>query len=228
MSGGPLIQFFEAIQSGDIRMAISALSYAVVILLFAFPLHELAHALAADRFGDDTPRRAGRITLNPFKQLDLLGSALFLLFGFGWASVPINSNNFRGNWRLKETLVALAGPAANLLLAGGFALLLRVAEAAFVASGAAGGEDSWLFIAMDVLNRAVLINLFLLFFNLVPVPPLDGSRILMAYASDGVRNVFASFGMYGWMIIIALGQLGIIRAMILPPTQALYRLLTGF
>jgi Zn-dependent protease len=216
--GGPLFEFVEALQNGDIPAAIIAVLSAAIVLLLAFPLHELGHALAADRFGDDTPRLAGRITLNPFKQLNLLGSALFLLFGFGWASVPVNSANFRGNWRLKEVLVALAGPAMNLLLAIIFALIVRGMTVADASGPVA-----------DIIGRVafygVLINVFLAVFNLLPIPPLDGSRVILAYASQGVRETVMMFGQYGFFIIMLLNQAGILDRLINPPISALLRLL---
>ncbi len=219
--GGPLFSFVNALQAGDTVSAIVALLSAAVVLLLAFPLHELGHALAADRFGDDTPRLAGRITLNPIKQLNVLGSVLFLLFGFGWASVPVNSANFRGNWRLKEALVALAGPAMNVLLAVVFALILHGMSLA----GVGGDRDGLLGIISRVAVYGVFINVFLAVFNLLPIPPLDGVRIILAYASQGLRDAVWAFGQYGFLVIVLLGQAGILNRLIEPPMFALLRLL---
>jgi Zn-dependent protease len=99
--------------------------YRVLILLIVFPAHELAHALAATRMGDPTPREHGRLTLNPFKHLDLYGSLMFIIAGIGWASTPINPANFGENRRLKLGLVSLAGPATNLLRRSTFSAGLR-------------------------------------------------------------------------------------------------------
>lgn len=218
--GGPLIGLINGISTGSIEDIITYSALIVVILLIAFPLHELAHAVTADRLGDDTPRMAGRITLNPFKHLSLMGSVLFLVAGFGFATTPVNPGNFRGDWRMKHALVAIAGPIMNLLIALVFALIYRALTAA------ADADSTMLMtVARFVCVLAVQINLFLAFFNLIPIPPLDGSTIMLAFASDGVRNVVMQFGQYGWLVLIVLSQAGILSMLINPPVRALFGLL---
>lgn len=147
----------------------------IIILIFSVILHEVAHGYMADKLGDPTARFAGRLTLNPIVHIDLFGSiilpaALFLSGSpimFGWAKpVPYNPHNIRG--RMGEALVALAGPATNLLLAIVFGLLLRV--------GLGAGDPD----IPSILYMIVHINVLLAIFNLLPIPPLDGSKIMSA------------------------------------------------
>ncbi|MFZ2593924.1 MAG: site-2 protease family protein [Minisyncoccia bacterium] len=147
----------------------------IIILIFSVILHEVAHGYMADKLGDPTARFAGRLTLNPIVHIDLFGSiilpaALFLSGSpimFGWAKpVPYNPHNIRG--RMGEALVALAGPATNLLLAIVFGLLLRV--------GLGAGDPD----IPSILYMIVHMNVLLAIFNLLPIPPLDGSKIMSA------------------------------------------------
>ena len=174
--------------------------YRVLILLIVFPAHELAHALAATRMGDPTPREHGRLTLNPFKHLDLWGSVMFIVAGIGWASTPINPANFGENRRLKMGLVSLAGPATNL----GLAVLGVVPFYIF-------GWPSPLNPATTVLPEAeyfftlfIVLNLLLAFFNLIPFAPLDGAQVLGALIPDGLTAKYEAVQRYGFYILIVL------------------------
>src|SRR2546422_1034285 len=139
-------------------------------VLIAATCHEFAHALVADRLGDPTARQLGRLSLNPLVHLDLLGTLFFVLFSFGWARpVPVNDRNF-ANPRLGMLLVAVAGPLANVALAFALGLLVQT-------QGLAG--TLW----GDLASMLVWINIVLAVFNLIPIPPLDGSRILEALLS---------------------------------------------
>lgn len=144
---------------------------AALVLSLAF--HEFAHAYVADRLGDPTPRRYGRVTLNPIKHLDPFGTLLLLLAGFGFAKpVPINPNNL-GRW---GTLwVAAAGPISNLLIAVLTAVLMKIF---------AGN-----FLAVQILGIVLGINVVLAVFNLIPIPLLDGSRILGALVPSLGRSL---------------------------------------
>lgn len=149
----------------------------VVVLLVAFPIHELAHALTADYFGDDTPRMYGRITLNPFAHLDLFGSLLLILAGFGWAKpVPVNEYALAARSRIAPALVALAGPASNLALGliSGFIL-----ATGFVPVPSA--PSRFLPSFYEVLYIFSVINFVLAFFNLIPLFPLDGEKIAVRF-----------------------------------------------
>ncbi|HKJ27596.1 MAG TPA: site-2 protease family protein [Anaerolineales bacterium] len=147
----------------------------LVVLLVAFPLHELAHALTADYFGDDTPRLHGRLSLNPLTHLDVFGSLTLVLVGFGWAKpVPVSEYNLQRNWHYAPALVAFAGPLANFVLAclGGFLLSTGLFPAPLTASRTIPTMYELLYIFS-------LINFVLFFFNLIPLFPLDGEKILL-------------------------------------------------
>ncbi|NLF63369.1 MAG: site-2 protease family protein [Chloroflexi bacterium] len=181
---------------GDITVPLF-IAFAFTALL-AFAYHEFAHALVADRLGDDTPRRFGRMTLNPFVHLDLFGTLMLLLAGFGWASTPVNPRNLRGNPRTAHAIVAIAGPIANALMAvlWGLPLMTGLVEMSFAPDGAI------LPTVYQVCYTGVLINLVLFAFNLMPIPPLDGFTILvgllpveMAYRLEPLRQ-------YGTIILL--------------------------
>ncbi len=144
--------------------------FRLAILTLAFPIHEFAHAWTATRFGDETPRRAGRLTLNPFAHLDLWGTLLFLFTGFGWARpVPISPYALRS--RRAYFWVAFAGPLSNLLLAVAAAILYRLAWGGLPHTGING-------VLLQFLGSVVFFDLLLFFFNLIPIPPLDGDKVI--------------------------------------------------
>ena len=176
----------------------------LLILLIAFPIHELAHALVADRLGDSTPRSHGRITLNPFAQLNLLGSILIIAFGLGWAYVPINPSALRPNPRTGHMLVAVAGPIANLILAVLAALLWRALNPALqILDNPALDRHTF-----NILSQFAWINVALLFFNLIPIPPLDGFPILKGLLPYQLAYQLERIQPYGFLIFFALFFLG--------------------
>ena len=152
------------------------------IILISLPVHESAHAYVSYKLGDPTARNLGRITLNPVKHFDLLGFICMLIFRFGWAKpVPINSRNFKKP-RRDMALSALAGPASNLLLAFLGVILYNVAILIF--SGVEFGSERALSVAWVTVEFFFLfayLNINLAVFNFIPVPPLDGSRILYVF-----------------------------------------------
>lgn len=182
---------------------------AIVILLFSVILHEVMHGLAALYFGDHTAENAGRLTLNPIPHIDPIGTilvpALFLLpalfggssgFIVGWAKpVPVNPLNFT-NIRKGELIVALAGVAANFALAGIATIIFHLLPASLVNSSGIP--------IFDVLAFAVTINLILGVFNLIPIPPLDGSRIVLSQLPYNLARKFESLERYGFLIIMFL------------------------
>lgn len=141
-----------------------------IVLLTAFPVHECAHALVAHWLGDDTAKNQGRISLNPLRHLDPIGTVFMLLAGFGWAKpVPINTNNFK-NRKVGMAVSSLAGPFSNVLMSYVSIILCKILT--YSSSG-----NSYLDALADVFWYATILNLGLAVFNLLPVPPLDGSRI---------------------------------------------------
>ncbi|WP_283125026.1 site-2 protease family protein [Angelakisella massiliensis] len=153
----------------------------VIVLLTALPVHECAHAMMASRLGDQTARNLGRATLNPLVHLDPFGSILMLFTGFGWAKpVPVMSRNFK-NVSVKKgmILVAVAGPLSNLALSLAFMVIYKLI---FLVAGGMGlltASDS-IFALGIILETMITLNIGLAVFNLLPVPPLDGSRLLTA------------------------------------------------
>jgi len=172
-------------------------------ILFALVIHECAHGLAADRLGDPTPRYAGRLTLNPLRHLDPIGTAMLFLVRVGWARpVPVNPAYFV-NPKMGMILVSLAGPGANMAGALGCGLLLRLA--APIASGPA----TWVMEAMAaILAWGMIINLILAAFNLLPVPPLDGSKILMGVLPTRGEWAYRRLERWGLPLLLALVFVG--------------------
>ncbi len=167
-----------------------------VPILYSIIIHELAHGWVANRLGDPTAKLAGRLSLNPLKHLDPVGTLMLLFFGFGWAKpVPINLGNIQ-NKRKGLIMVSAAGIAANIALA--FAALLG----GRLLSPSASGEIKL------ILYYMAQINIILAAFNLIPIPPLDGSKILMGFMSSRFQYSFSRLEPYGFFIIIGLLYIG--------------------
>jgi Zn-dependent protease len=173
----------------------------MVTLLVAFTVHELAHAVTADYLGDPTSRNMGRITLNPIKHLDPFGTIMLLLAGFGWAKpVMVNPMNMRGNPRTSMAIVAVAGPLSNIVLAILTALVFRLELANFTLLPPSGTVPP-----LDyLLSTFIWINLILAFFNLIPVPPLDGSKILYAFLPAEIVFRLRPVEQFGFIILIGI------------------------
>lgn len=155
------------------QLLLTIFGYAALVFVM-LPVHELAHAWVATRLGDDTPRWHGRLSFNPLKHLDPIGTVMLVLFGFGYArAVPINPRNF-SNPKRDTALTALAGPAANVLMALLSLLLFRVVKLA------TGNKLLLAYAGVILVQVFAHINLQLAIFNLLPIPPLDGSRIFSA------------------------------------------------
>ena len=174
-------------------------------VLVGFTIHEFSHAIVADRLGDTTPRDQGRLTLNPVAHIELIGLLMILFVGFGWAKpVQINPDNFK-NPKKDDILVSLAGPLSNLLFGIGFGLLLKllmtVASGVFYIAGF--GE-----ILYQIIAYFIWINFLLAVFNLFPIPPLDGSHILLSLIPDRYSGFKTAFSRYGRFILIAAILLG--------------------
>ena len=215
--GGPLIGAIQALGQGDWLGVLAEVVVLAVLLLVCFPVHEMAHALVAKWLGDDTGEQLGRITLNPLAHLDPIGAILFALFGFGWAKpVPVNLNRLNGNPRVSFALVALAGPVSNLLMALIFGILFQIISPLGASTA-----------VRLTLVTAVSLNVILALFNLIPVPPLDGSRILAVLLPPSAQGIMDQISRYGFMIVAALSYSGILGLLIGQPASALTRLLLG-
>jgi Zn-dependent protease len=194
------------------------------VLLISLTVHEAAHAWTADRLGDPTARVLGRVSLNPIVHIDLIGTVILPLIAafsrlplIGWAKpVPVNPRNLRYP-RRDFMIVAAAGPISNLLQAVIAAIVLRAANAAMPA-----GVPGW---AYAVLTLAVEINLLLAFFNLIPVPPLDGGNVLLGLLPPRAAAVYSQLRQYGFIVLYALLLTGIASEIIMPPMQFFARIL---
>lgn len=198
-----------------------------VTAVFAFAYHEFAHAIVADRLGDPTPRSYGRISLNPIVHLNAFGLIMLFLAGFGWATTPVNPGQLRGNPRTSMAIVAVAGPAANLLMALLYALPIRLG----VVQPSPPGEI--LPSLFQFLTVGIQINLVLFSFNLLPIPPLDGFTILLGLLPAELAYQLQPLRQYGTMLLVAailfLPLIGfdIFGLVINPIMRLLFPLLTG-
>ena len=189
------------------------LTFAAIII--ASTCHEFAHALVADRLGDSTARNLGRLSLNPLVHLDPLGTLLFVVFGFGWARpVPVNPLNFRSP-REGMLQVALAGPLANVTVAF---VLGTVVKTQVAPVGLPLGQ----FAAV-----VVWINVILAVFNLLPIPPLDGSRILEGLLPPQQAHSFSRLQPYGAIVLLLLMYTGLVGYVIGPAARWLYAVSIG-
>lgn len=175
----------------------SQLPISIIAILIALTVHEWAHAFAAKKLGDDTAEYEGRLTLNPLAHLDPIGALLFLTVGFGWAKpVPIDVRNFRYPVR-DAAIVAFAGPLSNLILA-------FIAAVGFVSLQASdiAGVPAFL-MALMFFQSSLTVNLALMAFNLLPIPPLDGSNIVRLFLPWHARDRFDEAMRYGPWILLA-------------------------
>lgn len=194
-------------------------------IIIALSFHEYAHGRVADMLGDDTPYLQGRLTLNPLPHLDLVGFILIMFYGFGWAKpVQVNPYRFR-HMRVKEgmLLVSLAGPGMNLLLA-------IAGMAAFKVMGidptnllAVSGNA-----AAMLLYPLVVINLGLMVFNLIPIPPLDGSKILAGLLPDSASKFIYGLEQYGMLILLLFFFTGAFSRVLYPLLNGIFNLIYGW
>lgn len=198
--------------------------FQIAILIMSVVIHEVSHGYAASFLGDQTARYQGRLTLNPIKHLDFLGSVVvpFIAyftggFIFGWAKpVPYNPYNLRpGRW--SEAIVAFAGPATNILLALIFGMFLRIG----VSSQAEWASPAF----VQITGLVVLINILLAIFNLVPIPPLDGSKLLFTLLPDRLLQMREFFERYG--LVLVLFFIFFLWRFVLPLVGWLFYLITG-
>ncbi len=205
----------------DINAAIRQLIILAPPFLFALTVHELAHGYVAYRLGDPTAKNAGRLTLNPLKHLDPWGVLAFIIMKIGWAKpVPVNPRYFK-NPQKDMLLVALAGPGANILLAIASAMLAHLSIALHFLP---------FFILQPVvamLAASVWINIMLAVFNCIPIPPLDGFKVLMGLLPPATARSFAKLEPFGFLLLLGLFYTGIIGWFIMPIIRFSNALLLG-
>ncbi|HAM95401.1 MAG: hypothetical protein UX53_C0013G0007 [Candidatus Azambacteria bacterium GW2011_GWB2_46_37] len=206
-------------------MPIEFYVFYIAVLIFSVVIHEVSHGTIANRLGDPTAKFAGRLTLNPIKHLDLWGSIILPVFLilvrspilFGWAKpVPYNPYNLK-NQKWGPAMVAAAGPASNLLLAVFFGLIIRLAGA-FDQSGFFG-------LLAGYFQIIVFLNLTLAIFNLLPIPPLDGSKVLFAalpYSYEHIRVFLEQYGLVILLFVLFFGG-----NFIFPVIRFLFQIITG-
>jgi Zn-dependent protease len=214
-----------------------------VVFLFSLSFHEAAHAWTSERFGDDTGRYQGRITLNPLAHIDLLGTVLIPLMGFmkggfsfiGWAKpVETNPNSWR-NRTVANIMVAMAGPGSNLLLAVIALIAIKSMILAGVVVPYVGPMTVILPLAQDglmvpvakILSIFLLLNVSLAVFNMLPIPPLDGSHVMESLLPPSVAERYAAVRPYGFILLLVFLWSGIFTAIITPVYILVYSLVGG-
>ena len=182
------------LSSGDPKSTVISLLISLPVILFALSIHEVAHGFAAYKCGDRTAYNLGRLTLNPLKHLDPMGFLCMLVFGFGWAKpVPVNTR-YLNPWRQGMFMVSLAGPASNLIQAFIWLIVLKV----FVVMGLHS------MVLLQIGVAGVMVNFYLMAFNLLPLPPLDGGRILTMLLPYSAAQRFAELENHGMIILVVL------------------------
>ncbi|MCA1743770.1 MAG: site-2 protease family protein [Desulfonatronovibrio sp.] len=195
----------------DITQIIQELALVAIPLIMGVTFHEVAHGYVAYRFGDPTAKNAGRLTLNPLKHLDPMGTMVLVVTRMiGWAKpVPINPAYFE-NPRQGIFWVSVAGPVANFGLAAGFYLLFNFFSM-FQTSSGTGYAEAFIGPAMLISFYGIIINVILGIFNLFPIPPLDGSKMLASFLPGKMAGQYMSLEKYGFIILILLIFLGVFR-----------------
>ncbi|MDD5585008.1 MAG: site-2 protease family protein [Candidatus Omnitrophica bacterium] len=174
----------------------------IPVLLYSVIFHEVAHGLAAYFFGDDTAKRYGRLTLNPVSHIDPVGTLMLFFVGFGWAKpVPVDYYRLK-NFRFGLFCVALSGCATNIFIATIALILLRL------------GNSGAHLVPSDILMTIAGVNIVLGAFNLIPIPPLDGSKILQSFLPESAQRSFRSLERYGFFILIILLLTGALNPVI--------------
>ncbi len=204
----------------------------IIALVLGISVHEFAHAAAATWLGDALPRQQGRLTLAPLAHLDVMGSLMFVVGGFGWGK-PVQYNPFalRAGPRTGPAIVSAAGPIANLILAALFAIPTRIIVAAILGGRGLYAPQSTdaVMILLELLQGIVYYNLILSFFNLIPIFPLDGFTILLGLLPPSMADLFEQTRQWGILLLLAVVFLasGVLSAVLYGPVNTLMRLMIG-
>lgn len=185
---------------------IEDLLYTIPAVLVAISMHEFAHGYVSYRLGDPTPKQSGRLSLNPFRHLDLVGTLCLMFFHFGWAKPVMVNPYYYKKRKMGMLMVALGGPLMNFIIA--FVSLFGMGLIIKVTGGYIG--SSLVMFLFDLLNYMVAINLGLGVFNLIPVPPLDGSKVLGAVLPEDKYFKYMQYERYGSLLLILLLGVGVL------------------
>jgi len=189
-----IMNYFRSLDLSALELVL----YRVLPAILCITLHELAHGFAAYRLGDDTAKRLGRLTLNPIKHVDIFGLIMIMSVGFGWAKpVPVDMRNFK-NQKRDMAITALAGPLMNILIACVALLALGLLAYPLRASSAAGE------IILSLLYRTARLSTALAIFNLIPIPPLDGSKIVFSFLNEKNYLFLMKYERFGMLALMAL------------------------
>lgn len=224
-------ELITAVRNADVYSLIAIILTSAVLLLICLPSHEFAHAFAAHKLGDDTAKYQGRLTLNPLKHLDLLGTIMILLIGIGYAKpVPVNMMNFK-NRKRDMAITAVAGPLMNLFV-GIIFIFLNVVFAKFVYLPYFTNHINDFYnqtiiyhiltIIMFVLSTTAEISVSLAIFNLIPIPPFDGSRILGYFLPDRIYYKIMQYEQVIFIVVLALLWLGFLSGPLNTLMNAVY------
>ena len=214
-----------------LNLSISELAVTIPAILIGLTIHELSHSYAALLLGDDTPKKLGRLTLNPLKHIDPIGFILLVIAGFGWAKpVVINRKNLK-HPRRDDVLISLAGPASNFV----FAILL-VIVLKLVFTIIPFGQETSIELTFSVFTTFIAINIVLALFNILPIPPLDGSHVilnLLSLKSDSISAAYFRYGSYALIVIVVIDRITSVEllpigSVMISITGGLFRLFSVF
>lgn len=190
-----MVTLFSLIREGNTREAVIFILSGCFVVFVCSPIHELCHGWVAYKLGDNTAKRQGRLTFNPIAHIDLIGMIMILVLGFGYAkAVPVNMNNFKRP-KLGMALTALAGPLSNLILAF-FSI--------FIYYALPDSESGILYYISVFFSFSAIINTSLAVFNLLPIPPLDGSKILAGVLPDKIYYKYMQYERYSMILLFVL------------------------
>ena len=203
-----LLNIFRS--GGDFKTKITTALFSIIIVVISLTIHEFSHAVTALALGDPTAKQRGRLTLNPLRHLNPIGTVMMLLFGFGYAEpVPINPNYFKHR-KLGMAITALAGPVSNLILSFLAAIGIALVSGIEVTSSAIYYTTTASLLLYTFFYYMHMMNLYLAIFNLIPVPPLDGSRIMFIFLPADKYFAVMKYEQYIMMGLIALLYFGVL------------------